>query len=117
MRTPKHQIAVDLVEEGKISEDEAILKVEPGHLDQLLHPQFAEESFSSRVIGRGLPASPGAAVGQIVFSAEEAEERAQDGVEVILVRTETSPEDVNGMHVAKGILTARGGMTSVCLHV
>jgi len=106
------KIAVDLVLEGKISKDEAIMKVEPTHLDQLMHPQFAEVSYADKVLGRGLPASPGAAVGQVVFSAEEAAQMSKKGGKVILVKTDTSPEDVSGMHLAAGILTSRGGMTS-----
>ncbi|KAH7299081.1 hypothetical protein KP509_25G071800 [Ceratopteris richardii] len=107
------KIAVDMVHEGLIDTRTAINKVEPGHLDQLLHPQFKDPStYKASVIAMGLPASPGAAVGQIVFSAEDAEAAHVEGKEVILVRTETSPEDVGGMHAAAGILTARGGMTS-----
>jgi pyruvate,orthophosphate dikinase len=87
--------------------------VEPTHIDQLLHPQFEDESaYKADVIGKGLPASPGAAVGTIVFTTEEAEKAKKEGRKVILVRTETSPEDVGGMDAAEGILTARGGMTS-----
>lgn len=107
------KIAMDLVEEGFISEEEAVMRVEPGQLDQLLHPVFikaAEEKAEKLTVG--LPASPGAATGQVVFSAVEAEEWAAAGKQVILCRIETSPEDIGGMHVAKGILTARGGMTS-----
>jgi len=87
--------------------------VEPAHLDQLLHPRFKDETaYKDRVIGHGLPASPGAAVGQVVFTAEDAEAWKAQGKRVILVRVETSPEDVGGMHAAEGILTSRGGMTS-----
>lgn len=107
------KIAVDVVNEGLIDSRTAINMVEPGHLDQLLHPQFEDPStYKSQVIATGLPASPGAAVGQIVFSAEDAEVAHAQGKHVILVRNETSPEDVGGMHAAAGILTARGGMTS-----
>lgn len=108
------KIAVDLVNEGLISRDEAVLKlVEPGHLDQLLHPQLsAEELRPEEIIGHGLPASPGAAVGKVVFNSEAAEEEHAKGNPVILVRIETSPEDVGGMAAAQGILTSRGGMTS-----
>ncbi|XP_051128050.1 pyruvate, phosphate dikinase, chloroplastic-like [Andrographis paniculata] len=107
------KIAVDMVKEGLIDRRAAIKKVEPQHLDQLLHPQFENPSaYKSSVVAKGLPASPGAAVGQVVFSAEEAEAWHAQGKSCILVRTETSPEDVGGMHAAVGILTARGGMTS-----
>lgn len=107
------KIAVDMVNEGIVDTRAAIKMVEPQHLDQLLHPQFEDPSaYKDRVIACGLPASPGAAVGQIVFSAEDAEAWHAQGNSVILVRTETSPEDVGGMHAAVGILTARGGMTS-----
>jgi len=107
------KIAVDLVDEGVISEEEAMLMVEPRHLDQLLHPQFADESaYKSQVAGSGLPASPGAAVGQAVFSAEEAEAWVAAGQKVVLVRKETSPEDVKGMYSAEGVLCQLGGMTS-----
>ncbi|WVZ57366.1 hypothetical protein U9M48_007760 [Paspalum notatum var. saurae] len=107
------KIAVDMVNEGLIDRRSAIKMVEPRHLDQLLHPQFEDPSlYQDKVIGTGLPASPGAAVGQIVFTAADAETWHSQGISVILVRTETSPEDVGGMHAAAGILTARGGMTS-----
>uniref|UniRef100_A0ACD5THF2 Uncharacterized protein n=1 Tax=Avena sativa TaxID=4498 RepID=A0ACD5THF2_AVESA len=109
------KIAVDMVNEVLVNRNTAIKMVEPGHLDQLLHPQFANPgaaSYKGKVITTGLPASPGAAVGQIVFTAEEAEAWHAQGKPAILVRTETSPEDVGGMHAAAGILTARGGMTS-----
>nr|QFR35801.1 pyruvate orthophosphate dikinase [Jansenella griffithiana] len=107
------KIAVDMVNEGLVERRTAIKMVEPGHLDQLLHPQFENPSaYKDQVIATGLPASPGAAVGQIVFTAEDAEASHAQGKSVILVRTETSPEDVGGMHAAVGILTARGGMTS-----
>jgi len=107
------KIAVDMVREGLINEKEAVLRVEPKSLDQLLHPTFDPNAEKrAQQIGRGLPASPGAASGQIVFSAHEAELWAEQGKAVILVRIETSPEDIGGMNVAKGILTSRGGMTS-----
>ncbi|XP_078441149.1 pyruvate orthophosphate dikinase [Wolffia australiana] len=107
------KIAVDMVNEGLIDISAAIKMVEPGHLDQLLHPQFENPSaYAEKVLATGLPASPGAAVGQIVFNADDAEAWHAQGKDVILVRTETSPEDVGGMHAAAGILTSRGGMTS-----
>ena len=105
------KIAVDMASEGLISEEEAILRVDPLALDQLLHPTLDPQAHRD-VIAKGLPASPGAASGIIVFDAETAEQRAERGESVILVRVETSPEDIHGMHAAKGILTARGGMTS-----
>ena len=108
------KIAVDMVQENLISSKEAVRDmVEPGHLDQLLHPGFEDvEAYKDDVIAKGLPASPGAAVGKVVFSADEAETRRAAGEKVILVRIETSPEDVGGMNAAEGILTSRGGMTS-----
>ena len=107
------KIAVDLVEDGFLDKNAALLKVEAEALDQLLHKQLdAEDKASKESIAQGLPASPGAAVGEVVFSAEVARDRAQEGDKVILVRVETSPEDIEGMHAAEGILTARGGMTS-----
>lgn len=107
------KMAVDMVNEGLIDTRTAITRVEPQHLDQLLHPQFENPSaYKDKVVATGLPASPGAAVGQVVFSADDAEGGHAQGKSVILVRTETSPEDVGGMHAAAGILTARGGMTS-----
>lgn len=107
------KIAAALVDEGVVSIPAAIMMVEPGHLDQLLHPQFEdEEAYQDSVIGRGLPASPGAAVGQVVFDSNTAEDMAAAGVSVILVRRETSPEDVKGMYSAAGVLTQLGGMTS-----
>ncbi|KAJ6771054.1 PYRUVATE PHOSPHATE DIKINASE [Salix koriyanagi] len=107
------KIAVDMVSEGLVDIRSAIKMVEPQHLDQLLHPQFENPSaYQDKVVATGLPASPGAAVGQVVFSTDDAEEWHAQGKSVILVRTETSPEDVGGMHAAAGILTARGGMTS-----
>ncbi|MVB11709.1 Pyruvate, phosphate dikinase [Caprobacter fermentans] len=107
------KVACDLVDEGMINEEEAVLRVEPKQLDALLHPQFdAEVLKKSKEIGHGLAASPGAACGKVVFSAEDAKEWATKGEKVILVRLETSPEDIEGMAVAQGILTVRGGMTS-----
>ena len=108
------KIAVDMVREGLVDETIAVRDlVEPTHLDQLLHPQFEDpDAYKERVIGKGLPASPGAAVGQVVFTADEAEAQKAEGKQVVLVRIETSPEDVGGMDAAKGILTSRGGMTS-----
>ena len=107
------RIAVDMVNEGFISKDEALLRVKPSDLDQLLHPQFIKaEKGKAKMIARGLPASPGAATGRVVFNAEDAEKWADKKEKVILVRIETSPEDIGGMAVAMGILTARGGMTS-----
>ncbi|KAK4379930.1 hypothetical protein RND71_001792 [Anisodus tanguticus] len=107
------KIAVDMVNEGLVDKRTAIKMVEPQHLDQLLHPQFENPSgYKDQVIAKGLPASPGAAVGQVVFNAEDAEAWHAQGKSAILVRTETSPEDVGGMNAAAGILTARGGMTS-----
>lgn len=105
------RIAVEMVEEGLIDKETAVMRVEPEQLDQLLHPTFDPEA-DKKIIARGLPASPGAATGRIVFHADDAEEWAAKGEDVILVRIETSPEDIGGMNVAKGILTARGGMTS-----
>jgi pyruvate,orthophosphate dikinase len=105
------KIAVDMVKEGLIGDKEAVLRVEPSQLDQLLHPSL-DPKASKTVIAKGLPASPGAACGEVVFSADEAENAAKIGLKVILVRVETSPEDIHGMHAAQGILTARGGMTS-----
>ncbi len=105
------KIAVDMVKERLIDQRLAVLRVEPGQLDQLLHPRVDPAAKVQR-IAKGLPASPGAAVGQVVFTAAEAEAAAAKGERVILVRTETSPEDIGGMHAAQGILTARGGMTS-----
>ena len=105
------KVAVDMVREGLITKEEAVTRVEPGHLDQLLHPMF-DKSAKRDVIATGLPASPGAAVGQIVFSAADAEAQSAEGKKVVLVRVETSPEDIAGMHVSQGVLTARGGMTS-----
>ena len=105
------RIAVDMVEEGLIDEAEAVRRVDPMSLDQLLHPTLDPDAECS-VIARGLPASPGAAFGEIIFSADKAEAAALEGRKVILCRVETSPEDIHGMHAAQGILTTRGGMTS-----
>lgn len=107
------KMAVDMLEEGMIDEETALLRVEPNKLDELLHPVFDADAITrAEVIAKGLPASPGAATGQMVFFADEAEEWAEAGKKVILVRIETSPEDLRGMNAAEGILTARGGMTS-----
>ena len=107
------KIAVDLVDEGEITEEEAVLRVEPNQLDALLHPTFDPAALAEAiVIGKGLAASPGAAAGRVVFTAEDAKEWADRKEKVILVRLETSPEDIEGMQVAQGILTVRGGMTS-----
>ncbi|WP_323795815.1 pyruvate, phosphate dikinase [Nisaea sp.] len=105
------KIACDLVREGLIDKREAVRRIDPAQLDQMLHPTL-DPNATRDVVGRGLPASPGAASGQIVFTAEEAEEWVKAGKKVVLVRNETSPEDIGGMHVAEGILTTRGGMTS-----
>ncbi|MAT34983.1 MAG: pyruvate, phosphate dikinase [Ponticaulis sp.] len=105
------KIAVDMASEGLISEEEAVLRLEPAQLDQLLHPTIAPNAERD-VLVQGLPASPGAAVGKVVFSSDEAAEMAATGEKVILVRLETSPEDIHGMHAAQAIVTARGGMTS-----
>lgn len=107
------KIAVDLVDEGMITEDEAVLRVDPKQLDALLHPQFDAKALKAATpVGAGLAASPGAACGKIVFTAEDAKEWADKGEKVVLVRLETSPEDIEGMAAAQGILTVRGGMTS-----
>ncbi len=107
------QIACDLVDEGKISEEEAVSRIEAKSLDQLLHPTFDPEALKAgEVIGEALPASPGAAAGKVYFTAEEAKAAHEAGERVILARLETSPEDIEGMHAAEGILTVRGGMTS-----
>ena len=107
------KIAMDLLRSGDIDEKTAILRLEPNKLDELLHPVFDKKAISkANVLAKGLPASPGAATGQIVFFADEAEKWAGEGKEVLLVRIETSPEDLTGMNAANGILTARGGMTS-----
>ena len=105
------KIAVDMVSEGLIDKKEALLRINPDSLDQLLHPTL-DPKAKVNIIAKGLPASPGAASGVVVFSSKEAERRAENNEKVILVRIETSPEDIKGMHVSQGILTARGGMTS-----
>ena len=105
------KIAVDMVKEKLISKKEAILRIDPSTLDTLLHPTL-DEKAEKKVIAKGLPASPGAASGKVVFTADEAEKMNNQKEDTILVRVETSPEDIHGMHAAKGILTARGGMTS-----
>ncbi len=105
------KIAVDMVAEGLISEEEALMRVEPQSLDQLLHPTL-DPKAKRNIISKGLPASPGAASGVVVFCADEAEVKSHAGVDVILCRQETSPEDIHGMHASVGILTSRGGMTS-----
>ncbi len=107
------KIAMDMLNEGVIDDKEALLSVEPNKLDELLHPVFNKEALNNaEVLAKGLPASPGAATGQVVFHADDAEVWSGQGKDVILVRIETSPEDLKGMNVARGILTARGGMTS-----
>lgn len=107
------QIACDMVDEGAITTDEALMMVEPQQLDSLLHPMFDPKALkAAKPIASALPASPGAGCGEIVFSAEEAIEKSSNGIKVILVRLETSPEDIEGMHVSEAILTVRGGMTS-----
>ncbi len=107
------KIACDLVDEGMIDEKKAVTMIDPRYLDTLLHPQFDAKALKAAApIGKALPASPGAAAGKIVFSAEDAKEWAQRGEKVVLVRLETSPEDIEGMKAAQGILTVRGGMTS-----
>ncbi len=107
------KVAVDLVDEGMITEEEAVLRVDPKQLDALLHPQFDAKALKAAApIGKGLAASPGAACGKVVFSAEDAKNWAANGEKVVLVRLETSPEDIEGMAAAQGILTVRGGMTS-----
>ncbi len=107
------KIAVDMVEEGRIDKDTAIMRIEPDQINQLLHPTFDQAELNAATpVAKGLPASPGAACGEIVFSADEAAEAYANGHKVILVREETSPEDLAGMVAAEGILTARGGMTS-----
>ncbi len=105
------KISVDMADEGLITKEQAVARIEPASLDQLLHPTL-DPNAERICLARGLPASPGAASGQIVLTADEAEMRSASGVQVILVRVETSPEDIHGMHAASGILTARGGMTS-----
>lgn len=107
------KIAVDMVEEGLLTTDEALMRVEPKQLDQLLHPAFDQKALkAAKSLGKGLPASPGAGAGKVYFTAEEAKAAADAGERVVLVRLETSPEDIEGMAAAEGILTVRGGMTS-----
>lgn len=107
------KVAVDMVESGVISKEEALLRVQPSQLDQLLHPMFSSNALNEATpVAKGLPASPGAASGRVYFHSEDVAHQVENGVECILVRTETSPEDIEGMVVANGILTARGGMTS-----
>lgn len=107
------RIAIEMLEQGMINKNEAIMRVEPSKLDELLHPVFDTAALAkAKALAKGLPASPGAATGQIVFHADDAEAWAAKGKKVVLVRIETSPEDLKGMNVAEGILTARGGMTS-----
>lgn len=105
------RIACDMVAEGLISQRDAVKRIDPAQLDQLLHPML-DPTAEREILGHGLPASPGAATGKVVFSAEDAEEWSKRGEKVVLVRNETSPEDIGGMHVSEGILTTRGGMTS-----
>jgi pyruvate,orthophosphate dikinase len=105
------KVAVEMAKEGLIGKEEAVARIDPASLDQLLHPTI-DPSAERNVIGTGLPASPGAATGEIVFSSDEAEDMKARGRKVVLVRVETSPEDIHGMHAAEGILTTRGGMTS-----
>ena len=109
------KIAVDLLNEGFIDRNEAVKKVLPEHLDQLLHPRFSDvetEQYQSSVLSKGLPASPGAAVGRLAFTNEKVVENEKEGIPSILIRDETSPDDVEGMYASQGIVTARGGMTS-----
>ncbi len=107
------RIAMEMLEQGMINEEEALMRIDAIRLDELLHPVFDNKALeTAKVLAKGLPASPGAATGQVVFHADDAETWAADGKKVILVRVETSPEDLKGMNVAEGILTARGGMTS-----
>ena len=105
------KIAVDMAEEGVITQEDAVMRIDPAQLDQLLHPML-DPNAEKRILTTGLPASPGAATGAIVFDPGKAEMLKGEGKSVILVRIETSPEDIHGMHAAAGILTARGGMTS-----
>ena len=105
------KIAVEMADGGLITKEEAIKRIDPAALDQLLHPTL-DPNAPRNLLGKGLPASPGAASGKVAFSAHEAEELAALGEKTILVRVETSPEDIGGMHAAQGILTTRGGMTS-----
>src|SRR5262249_50310651 len=105
------KVAVDMVKEHLLDRKTAVLRVQPAELDQLMHPRI-DPAAPRDVLAKGLAASPGAASGVVVFSADDAVERAEAGDDVILVRVETSPEDIHGMHAAKGVLTARGGTTS-----
>jgi pyruvate,orthophosphate dikinase len=105
------RMAVEMVDEGLLTKEEAILRVGADQLDHLLHPML-DPKAEKRVIATGLPASPGAAVGMAVFNAEDAERWASEGKQVMLIRIETSPEDIAGMNAAQGVITARGGMTS-----
>jgi len=105
------KIAVDMFEEGVISKEEAVMRVNPYQVELLLHPMI-DPKANVKVIAKGLPASPGAAYGKVVFDTDEAALRGNNGDEILLVRPETTPEDIHGMVAAKGILTARGGMTS-----
>ena len=105
------RMAVEMVNEGLLTKEEAIMRVGADQLDQLLHPML-DPKANKKVIANGLPASPGAAVGRAVFCAEDAEAWASKGEKVILIRNETSPEDIGGMHASQGVITARGGMTS-----
>ena len=105
------KIAVDMVEEGLITREEAVLRVEPGQLDQLLHRRI-NSGAKLNIIARGLPASPGAASGMVVFDADEAERLNAEGKKIILVRVETTPDDIHGIVGSQGVLTSRGGMTS-----
>ena len=105
------RIAIEMVKEKLIDRNTAVMRIDPEQLEKLMHPSF-DPKAPVKVIAKGLPASPGAAVGKVVFTAEDAENAARDNEKVVLVRTETSPEDIGGMHAAQGILTARGGMTS-----
>ena len=105
------KIAVNMAEEGLITKEEALLRVDPAQLNQLLHPRIDQDA-KPEPIAKGLPASPGAASGEIVFTADEAERLAAEGVKVLLVRPETTPDDIHGIVAAQGVLTSRGGMTS-----
>ena len=105
------QIAVDMTNEGLITKQQAVMRLHPSQIDQLLHPTIALDA-EKQVVAKGLPASPGAAIGKLVFSADEAVQRASEGEKVILLRSETSAEDIHGLHAAEGVFTLRGGMTS-----
>ena len=106
------KIAMDMIDEDLINEKDALLRIDPISLDKLLHPNLASDIPSESIMAQGLPASPGATVGKIVFQSQEAEDLKMQGESAILVRLETSPEDIHGMIASSGILTARGGMTS-----